>query len=177
MRPLGLRHDLARRTIHHVLMSRLQLRLLLVVLLATSCAEAPDPEATVASPAATSSDPSCSGPGMGTAKRYGRVDAIAASYPSTASEIARYDEEGSGSDGPSLVDSPLRSRRPDEHVSLCYYDGEFNVSIPGPPAQAGTSHRKFPQTRLSLLVFEDGSTEFRAVGDRERFDATGPRTR
>jgi hypothetical protein len=83
--------------------------------------------------------------------------------------MANYFESRNAPNGPSGAPNSVRSRPPEEKISLCYYDGPFKVAVPMPPRAS-----PFATTRLSVLVFEDGHVEFEGVGSRESFAATGP---
>jgi hypothetical protein len=75
--------------------------------------------------------------------------------------------------GPGAVNSSLQSRRSDEKVSLCIYDGVFNYRKGPPLSLSGTPEPAVAPTRVSYLVFEDGSVVIDSFGPKT-YPATGP---
>ena len=128
-----------------------------------------------AEPSQEVDDPVCSQEGVALASAYGRVDKVVAAYHSRASEMASYQENRHGPTGPRAT-SQLRQRPAGEEVTLCYFDGEFELTH-GPPAAttapvAPTAGRQ--RDRLSIVVFSDGTAVLDAVGSRETLRTTGP---
>lgn len=147
-----------------------------VILLLESCADPVElaPSSANSTGASEASDTRCTGPGAQYANRNGRVDRVAASYRSTNRDMVRYQESRSGKQGPGVASYSVRNRPPDEGVSLCYYDGVFDLYKGPPPPTSGSPPAYSLPTRLSLLVFEDGTIEVEGFGRREDFPASGP---
>jgi len=119
-------------------------------------------------------DPLCSGAGMKAADQAGRVDRIVAAYPSDVKTMIAFQDSGRGEPGgPGAVNSSLQSRRADETVSLCFYDGVFNYRKGPPPPLSGTPGSTVAPTRVSYLVFEDGSVVIDSFGP-SAYPAAGP---
>jgi hypothetical protein len=119
-------------------------------------------------------DPLCSGAGMKAADQAGRVDRIVAAYPSDVKTMIAFQDSGRDvPGGPGAVNSSLQSRRADEKVSLCIYDGVFNYRKGPPPPESGTPGPPVAPTRVSYLVFEDDSVVIDSFGPNT-YPATGP---
>jgi len=139
--------------------------LLLVVTLAACGAPHPAAEPTP--------NEACATQGMQAAQGYGRVDRISGAYPSTAGDLATFQENQNAPDGPSGAQSSLLSRPPTDKVTFCYYDGSFHVAK-GPPPDLNGVVATPAQERMSVIVFEDGTTELVAVGPKQYFPVEGP---
>jgi hypothetical protein len=107
------------------------------------------------------------------AEAYGNVATISGAFESTVGGMADYQEDRFGADGPKAVSQPISSRPRDERVTLCYYDGTFNLAK-GPPPGADGEVVKWEYVRLSVLVFEDGSADLDSAQISSATAPTGP---
>lgn len=88
-----------------------------------------------------------------------------AAFAATAAEVASWQLNRDGPDGPRPAASVWSAQPPARYVAVCYYDGEFAVTRPpGAPAYE----------RAILLVTEDGTVTLDRVGPRNAVPAVAP---
>lgn len=114
----------------------------------------------------------CLTAGLALANQYDPKTQLIASFDSNAGDVAYWQENRSGPDGP-RPRSSFATKPATEFVAACYFDGVFPGFPQGPP---GPTPRP-PYDRLLILVGADGSSVLMSAGWGTRLPAVAPMKR
>jgi hypothetical protein len=107
----------------------------------------------------------CETVGQPFASNFGTVDSLARAHPASVRAFIAWEEQPKP--GGPQVESLYRGRPPQQFVALCYFDGDFNGSLPGGPPSLGP--RSY--VRLMVSVTDDGEPRLYAAGPSEALRA------
>jgi hypothetical protein len=132
------------------------------LVLATAAACGGDSETGAAAAADEEAKQLCRGPGLEYAREYDSESELAASHPTTASQLQSWEQDRHKPDGPA-PDAQLRAAASDSFIALCQYEGDYASFPKGSPP--GDGPEPDPYRYLTVTVTED-PTDAHPVGDQ-----------
>lgn len=133
-----------------------------LLVLATTAACSGDSEAGAAAAADEEAEQLCRSPGLEYALEYDPDSEIAASHPTTAGQLQRWERDRHQPDGP-IPDTELRGASSDSFVALCRYEGHYTSFPKGPPP--GEDGAKPDPYRYLTVTVTDDPAESHPVGN------------